>query len=276
MCIILACKPHRRPTADVLRTCWAHNPDGGGIMWAERGHVEISKGLMTRGDLERAIAQVPEDAPLIIHMRIGTSGGFGPEVTHPYPVTDGLEALHALDVECAVGIAHNGVLPYPTDTARGVSDTVYYVSHVVAPLAHKRTTRRAGGLLRSHKALRRLKVTSRGSRLALLDGSGDVRLIGDGWQGVCPGIQASNSSWREYRTAAYGSRWLYGWDDDDEGDGAGSWLIDDEAAAWDEYTDRWRVMDAWGCGICDAYHDCMAAGPCCIPDDFGDEVLAHS
>ena len=257
MCIILACKPGHRPTDETLETCWHHNPDGAGIMWSAGGRVEIEKGLMRLGDLMRAVDLAPHDAPLVIHMRIGTSGGFGPEVTHPYPVSDSLEALHALDVECSVGIAHNGVLDYPTDTLRGVSDTVYYVGHIVAPLAGKRATRRAGGLLRSRKALRRLKLTSRGSRLALLDGEGRVELIGSGWQGVAAGIQASNGSWRAdyyrrtYRPSSLAS--VYDWDDGDD---------------LDEWADRLERMDAWGCSVCDAYADCYYEGPCCIPDDF--------
>lgn len=262
MCIILACKPGHRPTAETLVTCWQHNPDGAGIMWSAGGRVEIEKGLMRLADLQRAVALAPRDAPLVIHMRIGTSGGLGPEVTHPYPVSDSLEALHALDVECSVGIAHNGVLDYPTDTARGVSDTVYYVGHVVAPLASKRATRRAGGLLRSRKALRRLKLTSEGSRLALLDGEGRVELIGTGWQGVAAGIQASNSSWRAdcYRRV-YGGAYA----------GAGASLYDwdeDEDEGWGIWSERAEVMSAWGCDFCDCYGDCYTQGPCCIPADF--------
>lgn len=257
MCIILACEANRRPTNQIINQCWDVNPDGGGVMWAEGGHVEIAKGLMSPDDLIAAVRYAPKDSPLVIHMRIGTSGGYGAEVTHPYPVTDRLDALHALDVDCSCGIAHNGILPYPTDDAAGISDTVYYVSHVVAPLSRRRGVRRVGGLCKSRKARRTLAATSKGSRLALLDGSGALIMVGDGWGDVTTGIHASNDSWR-------GAGYWYGyktytpaaWYDDD------AWDDDPgQLALFESVADQ---MDAWGCDICDCYDDCRKLGPCCF------------
>ena len=135
MCIILACKPGCRPTSDVLENCWYSNPDGAGAMWCEGGKVRISKGYMRFRDVQSLMGEIPDESPLVLHFRIGTSGGHSERVTHPYPVTTDLDCLHALDLECPVGIAHNGVLPYPHDDAREVSDTIAYVQTVVAPLS---------------------------------------------------------------------------------------------------------------------------------------------
>lgn len=189
MCVILACQPNERPTEDVLTTCWSANPDGGGFMWSDGHMVHGRKGFMTLDALLNALTAVPDDAPLAIHMRIGTSGGYDERVTHPYPVTDSLAALHATEWASPLGIAHNGVIPgMPTDDKAGISDTVAYVRDVVAPLA-------AGGNLISSFSLDDLEKSSAGSRLCIMTGKGGVALTGSGWNSVAYGIKASNKSW---------------------------------------------------------------------------------
>lgn len=196
MCIILSCRPGARPTDEVVEECWLNNPDGAGIMYPEGGMVVGHKGLMTLGALREAMSSVPEDAPLVVHFRIGTSGGLTPEVTHPYPVSRELSALHATDWEAPLGIAHNGVLlDMPTDEANGMSDTVAYVRDVVWPLSR----RKHGNLTHSSKAKAVLKRTSEGSRLAVMGSDGSVTLTGAGWNSVAKGIQASNGTWRPWR-----------------------------------------------------------------------------
>nr|DAU57911.1 MAG TPA: YafJ-type amidotransferase class-II [Caudoviricetes sp.] len=258
MCIILSCAPNARPTDELLKTCWTNNPDGGGYMYAENGSVRISKGYMDFDSYLRAVRSVPANVPLVLHMRIGTSGGNGPEVTHPFPVTAKLEHLHALDLFCPVGIAHNGVLPYPSDDKRGISDTVAFIQQTVTPLSCRRDVRAGGGLARSSKARAALKVASKGSRLAVMDGGGRVRLTGDGWNGVTPGIQASNESWRELSPLAY---WPV-WDDDIE-----------SAYQALEYADPALAdyMLDYGCDSCPNFKECLETWPLC----FGSEDIPH-
>ena len=239
MCIILTCDANRRPTPETIEACWAMNPDGAGYAYATGANVVISKGYMTLTDFESALRHVPEDAPLIMHFRIGTSGGYGPEVTHPYPVTSDLTALHALDVECPVAIAHNGILPYDSDDAAGVSDTVTYIQRVVSRVARQRPVRDHGGLCKSTKARRALRRTSQGSRLALIDATGHLLRIGEGWETVSPGVYASNGSWRPYK-ALYSS--FYG------------------AFGYDECDGDYYELPSY-CYGCDAYDYCKETGP---------------
>lgn len=243
MCIILTCDANRRPSDDVLRTCWIGNPDGAGFAYATGDTVELSKGYMTYESLHASLATVPATAPLIIHFRIGTSGGYGPEVTHPYPVIRDLTALHALDVSCPVAIAHNGILPYAADDARGVSDTVAYVQCVVARLSRQCVVRAHGGLCESKMARKYLRRTSQGSRLALIDASGHLLRIGEGWETVEPGIYASNATWRPHKTR-YAS--LYG-------------AFADE---WHDTDSGYYEMQDY-CYGCDAYEICRENGPLC-------------
>lgn len=241
MCIILTCDANRRPTAETIETCWCGNPDGAGYAYATGAGVVISKGYMTLHDFTSALADVPGDVPLILHFRIGTSGGYGPEVTHPYPVTSDLTALHALDVECPVAIAHNGILPYDSDDAAGVSDTVAYIQRVVSRMARQRLVRDHGGLCKSTKARRALRRTSQGSRLALIDAAGHLLRIGDGWETITPGVYASNGGWRPIK-ARYASR-------------HGAFGYSDRASDYYDLPDY--------CSWCDAYEYCKETGPFC-------------
>lgn len=254
MCVILSCEAGARPNPDVLEACWAANPDGGGVMWCEGGRVQISKGLMTLAHLKSVMGCVPDGSPMVVHMRIGTSGGYDPCVTHPFPVSDDLGALHALDVECATGIAHNGVLPIDPallSDARGISDTVAFVRDFVAPLAARRKVRRVGGLTHSAWALGRLRRESSGSRLAIMQGDGSVSLIGAGWETVTTGIRASNSSWRGAWRATSAGLWS---DCGDEPDDA----ISD-------------FMDYWGCDGCPCLAECRRDLPICWRYEFEDD-----
>lgn len=253
MCIILYHKPGARVSDEVLATCWKNNPDGGGLMWADGGRVHVSKGYMTLPDFIRAYRDIPERAPMVAHMRIGTSGGYGPEVTHPYPITGDLDALHALDVECREGIAHNGVLPYPSDDKRGISDTVAFIMGEVAPLERSRRVRRAGGIVRSKYAIGKLKADSEGSRLAILSADGAIKLTGAGWQGVTRGVQASNDSWREVKTWA-----LYSTPFDDCGD----WSDCDEWGFGDGAADDLEAFH--GCAGCEMLDTCRREGYFCF------------
>lgn len=202
MCIIISCDKNARVGEGFIEACWNGNPDGAGLMWSDGTRVYGSKGFMYISDFMREYESIPDDAPLILHFRIGTSGGFGPEVTHPYPVSSDLDCLHALDWSAPYGIAHNGVIPDAfVDETRGISDTISFVAGVVAPLSHDRSIRRGGGLASSGVAKSRLRDASVGSRLAIMDSGGNVSLIGRGWETVSPGVQASNGSWR-YETYA--------------------------------------------------------------------------
>lgn len=204
MCIILDCEEGKRPSRSILQACWDANPDGGGLMYPKDGMVHGAKGLMTFDDFLAAYAGVPDDVPLCLHFRIGTSGGMDRRVTHPYPITDGeLEGLHALEWDAPYGIAHNGVLHDQfTDDEQGISDTVAYVMDVVAPLFAECEDEGTDPLCCA--GLRVLELTSVGSRLLVMGADGETVRLGYGWNLVAPGIAASNQSWAfsRYRVPA--------------------------------------------------------------------------
>lgn len=242
MCIILTCAPNVRPSHDMLETCFWNNPDGAGLMWIENGKVQTSKGYEYASDLLGMVDSIPTDSPLCVHMRIATSGGIDGAVCHPFPVCDSLEALHALDVECGAALMHNGVIAgMPTDEKQGISDTVSFVSSVVAPIMGRRAhvTRHAAHVIRD---------AAPGNRFAILTSDGAVTRIGAGWQTVRNGIYASNDSWRRDRWAHLAPAWSY-----------------DRRYDY-EYADVIEDM-CDGCSMCAT---CAAYGPIC--DDIADDI----
>lgn len=237
MCIILACEQNVRPDHELLETCFYNNPDGAGIMWVEDGRVQTSKGFTSIRELAEAIDYVPKQSRLVIHMRIATSGGIDVGTCHPFPICNDLEMLHEPDVECDAALMHNGIIPtMPTDDKLGISDTVAFVQLVVNDLYHSE------GVTKS--SLRRIKRAAPGNRFALMTKDGKVYRLGDGWESVTKGIQASNSSWRYDKSL----RW-YSYDDyeDYEDD-----YIADYASALD-----------FCCGDCPSKGSCMEYGPMC-------------
>lgn len=240
MCIILACEANRRPSEPTLETCWLHNPDGAGIAYPEAGGVHVEKGLLTYAEFIHAYALMPEDVPCLLHFRIGTSGGTDPAamaaLTHPFGVRSDLEGV--LDPDGApLVFAHNGILPYPSDTLH--SDTVTYAQTVLAPM-------HMASCAAVRRNLRRIRKTSKGSRLAFIDAGGETVVVGAGWETVCPGVRASNGGWRP-------SRWDYAAGYYDE------WLDPQERE------EREHVAYLMGCEGCAALEECLCneAPYCC-------------
>ena len=204
MCIILSCKPGVVPSYEMIETCFDNNPDGSGFMTSNGVCVHGYKGIMDPVDLyNRVSALAGKKQPLVLHFRIGTSGGLGGDVTHPYPVTRSLKKLHALKWTAPYGIAHNGVLPYGSDDKRHISDTIAFIKSDCFTIKKDPRTIKSGGLTVSSGAKKKLAGKTRGSRLCIMDKTGRVRLIGDGWREAAPGIMASNGSYKPWGAPSY-------------------------------------------------------------------------
>ena len=245
MCIILTCERGVRPSDELISDCFALNPDGAGLMWTDGGSVQISKGFMVCADLIAAIDSVPCDSPLVVHMRIATSGGIDTGTCHPFPICDSLAAMHAANVECRAAVAHNGVIRgMATDDKRGISDTIAFTAGKLNGLW------RADNVV-SRRMRRRIMDAAPSNRFAIMTDDGTVYRIGHGWNTVTYGIQASNDTWRwtAPRSTYYDT---------------GRWFPDD----WfdDEYAD----LIGFYCGDCDARGYCARHGAMC---DGIDEVI---
>ena len=201
MCIIVVKKVGvELPGLDVLQRCDTSNPDGAGFMYAEGGTVVIRKGFMKFNRLMDALKTIPDikNTPLAIHFRIGTSGGKTDKQTHPFPVTNNTKLLIKKEGTTRLAIAHNGVIG---SGSGGCSDTMLLIKDVLCEALVKSGEGLVGDILKYVK----------GNRFVLLNGEGQLTIIGDGWE-EADGVQYSNSGYKGYK---YGSAFNgYDWSDD--------------------------------------------------------------
>lgn len=192
MCIICISKAGKRqPTKQELTTMWYRNPDGAGYMTARDGKVEIHKGFMSFKEFYRNVKaeQFTRDDVVIYHFRIATQAGITPWMTHPFPYTKSLEACTALDVDCQLGIAHNGIIKLTSDGDKEYSDTAKFITEYLSRVIRKNSD------LRDRTTLKIIELLAEG-RWALLDKSGYVATIGK-WEEE-DGLMYSNTSYKPY------------------------------------------------------------------------------
>ena len=58
-------------------------------------------------------------------------------MTHPFPLSNRLPYMKALDVECRCGVAHNGIIRLTSDRSqREYSDTALFIAQYMARMLH--------------------------------------------------------------------------------------------------------------------------------------------
>ena len=194
MCIICVSPARtRQPSISQIKTMFKNNPHGAGYMFARDGRVQIHKGFMDVDSFLDAIREEHFTAKdsVVYHFRISTQAGVNPEMTHPFPLSNRLPYMKALDVECPCGVAHNGIIRLTSDPSqREYSDTALFITHYMARMVH--------GLddLKDAQLLNRIERLA-GSKLAIMDGSGYIATIGNFINER--GLLFSNDSYRELR-----------------------------------------------------------------------------
>lgn len=178
-----------------------------------------------------------------MHFRIATHGKVQPSCCHPFPVTDDMKRMGETVCNDSLCVAHNGIIA-GMKTSDNVSDTMAYIASVMAPLR-----RMAPSLLFSEDALSIIDATL-GSKMALLDASGELVTIGDFLEDG--GILYSNSTY----TRSVKSFRSY-------------------QSVWDGYDDHYGTgydqLGLWGlpfsaCGDCPDCRDCLDGMPSCISE----------
>ncbi len=120
------------PDKTTLLSCWTANPDGAGYATRrDDGKVEWVKGFMTWQAFYAAFKNIADikEREVIIHFRIGTSGGNTPGNTHPFPITDNVDEMKST---CGVAdevLMHNGVL-HIDERRKDISDTMELVLRI--------------------------------------------------------------------------------------------------------------------------------------------------
>ena len=194
MCIICVSPARtRQPSISQIKAMFLNNPHGAGYMFAHEGRVHIHKGFM---DIDSFLSAVKAENftakdSVVYHFRISTQAGVNPEMTHPFPLSNRLLHMKALDVECPCGVAHNGIIRLTSDPSqREYSDTALFITRYMAQMVH--------GLddLKDAQLLNRIERLA-GSKLAIMDGSGYIATIGHFINER--GLLFSNDSYQELR-----------------------------------------------------------------------------
>jgi predicted glutamine amidotransferase len=181
MCII-AYKPIgvAMPDRKLLKNCWTNNPDGAGYMFATNNNVYIRKGFMNFEGFYASLKNDykkngKENTAFVLHFRISTQGGVNKECTHPFPLSRDMEDLRKTRFTSDIGVAHNGIISL---TSVGYykqvnySDTMSFITDYLSLIIKDR---------KWYKDKDKVTLVARlaGSKLAIMDGSGTVTLIGE-------------------------------------------------------------------------------------------------
>lgn len=192
MCVIVY-KPRYKdlPEKSILRTCYYNNNDGVGYTFTYKNEVIIKKGYQ---DFNKFYKHLLKDYKkynlnkhnLIIHFRIGTSGGLTKEKTQPFKITSNVKELNKLYIKNKkTSIVHNGVLSdYTYDDT--LSDTQNYIKDFLSPLL-KSKIKDKNGLI---------KDTLFTSKIAMLNCNDRVSLYGEYINDK--GIYYSNASYNNW------------------------------------------------------------------------------
>lgn len=175
MCVICVSKYGvQQPDIDTLKTMFRHNPHGAGYMYARGGQVHIRKGFMQEQDFLKAVKaeKFTEDDVVVYHCRISTGAGIEPRFCHPYPLTDNQEDMMELNQDCNIGVAHNGVIHQPHCEANKYTDTQNFVANYLSWILE------GDGAIHDKSNRKLIAELTEGSRLAVLDGEGNVMLTG--------------------------------------------------------------------------------------------------
>ena len=272
MCIIVY-KPMGEscPSWKTLKTCYENNPNGCGFMFAENDAVHIHKGFMSWRSFKTAFKPYKnrEDLPIVLHFRITTNGATIPQNTHPFPLTSNVGELKELNIDCNVGIAHNGIISL-TSYANKISDTMEFIRKygdciITSPQWYYNAN--SGKLL--------AEVIK--SKMLVLSNDGHGEIVGTGWENE-DGIWYSNSTYKSWETryktyrgySAYDSYdyWNNYWESPSWKYEKETWLNADTDTDTDdekEYTDPWecnlweKAYPSLECYECDACEQCWTS-----------------
>lgn len=194
MCIICVSPARtRQPSISQIRTMFAHNPHGAGYMFARGGRVFIHKGFMNVESFLEAIRAEHFTArdSVVYHFRISTQAGVTPEMTHPFPLSNQLAHMKALDVECECGVAHNGIIRLTSDpTNHEYSDTALFITRYLSEIIHSPNDLTQPRLLKTIGQLAQ-------SKLAIMDRTGCIATVG-GFINE-RGLLFSNTSYQSFK-----------------------------------------------------------------------------
>lgn len=169
MCVAIVAKKGAILTGGELYRGWQMNSDGGGFAYiGDDNKVKIESGFLTYNDFDNAYQRIIEkyvnNGPMLIHMRIRSTGSMGPENCHPFPIRGG-------------ALIHNGTMFWPDPpevkpgkTAIRKSDTRVFAESLFNILKLEHIQKAEDGIL---------GAIGRGNKLAFLYDGGQYFIMNE-------------------------------------------------------------------------------------------------
>lgn len=196
------------PDEKLIRNMFQRNPDGAGFMYLDKNKnkVIIEKGIMDVKTFLKKVKRFGVDDSLVMHFRIGTSGGNTKANTHPFMISENIEDLKKLKAVTDVGVVHNGIIDIMP--RKGISDTMEFIAD---RLAHIKMA--MPGFYKNKHILKWVE-NEIGSKMCFLTEKNEIVTIGDFNENE--GVLYSNYTYEEskYKSTAIKpySYYDYDWD----------------------------------------------------------------
>lgn len=167
------------PSKEVMKAMFDANRDGAGLMYVDRGMVNIIKGFMTFNDFYEYVEKLSKihdlkEKALVMHFRISTQGNVDKGNCHPYPISSKEKDLRATTFRTKLGMAHNGIIDLTTAYGKGekLNDTQLFIKDYVSVLYGLNKD-----FYKDKRALDMLDSLA-GSKLCFMDTNEDLFLVG--------------------------------------------------------------------------------------------------
>lgn len=161
MCLLVCSRNGLEIPEEHIRYAFTQNKDGAGLAWADgTGAVWRRKGIF---NVDTLIKHYKEDCvgkPHILHLRWATSGAKNEDNCHPF------------DVGGQWFMAHNGVL-HGLPQKKDESDTAAYARYCLTPILNKNPR----AIMEDEKFIALVKKTTEFSKLAFINGKGEIKII---------------------------------------------------------------------------------------------------
>lgn len=193
MCIIVSKEKYKEiPKKKILKNCFENNPDGAGFMYTYNGKVIVEKGFFTFEEFYKRLMEVNKivnlkNKSLVMHFRIGTSGGYSEGVCHPFPISNKIGDIESIETICDLAMVHNGIIP--NFVYGKFSDTQNFVKDFVYPLS--KINRK---FLKNKNALNLLYKQCGETKLCFLDKNDKITYVGNFI--TYKGIKYSNATYK--------------------------------------------------------------------------------
>lgn len=189
MCIAILKTKNGIITDEALRNSFEANPDGAGIAYTVKGEVIIEKGIFKVNKFISKVRKAEKvcDGNMLIHCRIGTSGGINKLNCHPFLVHDDLAMIH------------NGVLDIQVPMNSKINDTQIYINEYLKGFT-------TDDLIRNKNLQKLIEYSIGRNKFVFLSSKNEYAIINESAGHWVDGVWYSNTS---YQTVQYYPNWYY-------------------------------------------------------------------